>query len=571
MQASSLIRRENLECCSQKIRIHLMEVTDPDDHRRLKQRETAALTERHWVRLTRSCNNRCLFCLDAEVHDGRPRAREEIEEDIEEGARRGRRRLILSGGEPTIHPSFRDFVAKGRDAGYERVQVISNGRMFAHPGFLGDAVEAGLGELTISLHGHEPELHDRLVGVPGAFVQTLRAIRAALSQPALIVNVDVVVCGENVLVLDRIIALGLKLGVREFDLLQIQPAGRAASSPGMLYDVVPAKETLERVFALSRRPEVFIWTNRFPVSHLEGFEELIQDPHKMVDEVRGRSEHIAALLSEGTPLRCRGSLCPSCFLEPLCDELHSYAEALHGGSFEEIQIDLIAGAVAAVPERIAADVRRIRITSRDFAAPSNLRAGSLPGREVSLWLEEADGLPDRGPLQVAGLPVVGLGGESTEVLDAALNLGLEEVEVAPALENEGWLSEHGAIRGNRLVVRPAPRATLSECQDREIPPVRLDELLGQTSARVENLPHCLCGGRPVSWSGRAYYPATADLEATMESLVERFAAERYYAKSIRCSRCVAHTRCRGASVQRLRAFGLRILQPIEDVGGRERE
>jgi len=31
-----------------------------------------------------------------------------------------------------------------------------------------------------------------------------------------------------------------------------------------------------------------VWTNRFPVEFLEGLEDLIQDPHKMLDEVNGR-------------------------------------------------------------------------------------------------------------------------------------------------------------------------------------------------------------------------------------------------------------------------------------------
>jgi MoaA/NifB/PqqE/SkfB family radical SAM enzyme len=539
-------------------------MSTPDDHRRSAQREDAALTERHWVRLTSCCNNRCLFCLDADAQDGTVRPRGDVVADIEEGARRGRRRLILSGGEPTIHPDFHDLVAAGVASGYERVQVISNGRMFARPGFLDAAIAAGLGELTVSLHGHRAELHDRLVDVPGAFAQTVRALRAALEVPGLVVNVDIVVCGANVASLDAIVALCRSLGVREFDLLQVQPAGRAVRTPGMLYDTGPAREVLSRVFSLSRREDLFIWTNRFPVDLLEGFEELIQDPHKMVDEVRGRREQIAALLERGEPLRCRDDRCRACFLRPLCDELHEHARLARVGGFEEILIDL--REFPTWTWSWSRSIERTRLIARSFEDARTLASGSLPGREVAVWLETALGLASEPGqcVRIAGLPVTRIGGEAPDVLEAASRLDVAEVEVAPGLENERWLERHGSSLGSRLVVRPAPRGTLSECLARDIPPERLAALLSTTQARVEDMPPCLAGGRPVSWTRVPFQPVQrgTDLDVHLERLVERFAATRYFARSSRCRECIHSGTCRGLHVQRVRAFGLRVLAPV---------
>ena len=92
--------------------------------------EEAAHERRNWVRLTFECNDRCVFCLDAHTHDGTIRDREEIKAQILDGRRRGATRLILSGGEPTIHPNFVDFVRLGRRAGYRKIQTVTNGRMF---------------------------------------------------------------------------------------------------------------------------------------------------------------------------------------------------------------------------------------------------------------------------------------------------------------------------------------------------------------------------------------------------------------------------------------------------------
>ena len=63
-----------------------------------------------------------------------------------------------------------------------------------------------------------------------------------------------------------------------------------------------------------------IWTNRFPVEFLEGLEDLIQDPHKMLDEVNGRRFQVRRYLDEGVPLECREKeRCQYCFIEPFCN------------------------------------------------------------------------------------------------------------------------------------------------------------------------------------------------------------------------------------------------------------
>ena len=68
------------------------------------EHEEAAHEKRNWVRLTFDCNNHCVFCLDTLSHDGNMRDANEVKDQILDGARKGAQRLILSGGEPTMHP-----------------------------------------------------------------------------------------------------------------------------------------------------------------------------------------------------------------------------------------------------------------------------------------------------------------------------------------------------------------------------------------------------------------------------------------------------------------------------------
>src|SRR5678816_3911279 len=140
-------------------------------------RERVANVRKHWVRLVTACNSRCVFCLDTDT----PRNVYLLEPDVKQEIKRGRDELnadkiILSGGEGSIHPKFVDFVRYAREIGYSRVQTVTNGYMFAKRDFYLAAVEAGLGEITFSLHGHTPELHDRLTGVEGAFDRLMKGM-----------------------------------------------------------------------------------------------------------------------------------------------------------------------------------------------------------------------------------------------------------------------------------------------------------------------------------------------------------------------------------------------------------
>ena len=178
--------------------------------------------------------------------------------------------------------------------------------MFAKREFYNAAVEAGLGEITFSLHGHTPELHDRLTGTPGAFHKLMKGMMRAIREDRIIVNVDVCINKQNVPYIDQIVELCLSVGVREFDLLHVIPQGAAFENRDELfYDPVEHLPRLQKVFRLNRHPSVVIWTNRFPVEFLEGLEDLIQDPHKMLDEVNGRRFQVRRYLDEGMPLECR--------------------------------------------------------------------------------------------------------------------------------------------------------------------------------------------------------------------------------------------------------------------------
>ncbi len=285
-------------------------------------RERAAWEKRHWVRLTLACNNRCRFCLDSELHTGRLLDLDDLRQDLRRGIAAGAERLILSGGEPTIHPGYLDLIGFGRELGYKWIQTVTNGRMFAYRKFAHQAARSGLNEATFSMHGHNPGIHDRLVGVEGAFRQSLQGLRNLMAEGA-VVNLDVVVNALNLESLPDILDFFMDQEISEFDLLWPVPFGRAfLNRREILCRPDSPAPQLREAITRARLRGATIWTNRLPPNLLEGLEDLIQDPHKLHDEVAGRRRELERSIRSGRDLPCKDpERCPVCFLKDFCAEL----------------------------------------------------------------------------------------------------------------------------------------------------------------------------------------------------------------------------------------------------------
>src|SRR5258708_34072218 len=94
---------------------------------KISTHEEAAHEKRNWVRLTFDCNNRCVFCLDSDTHDGEIRDREEVKQQILDGRRKHATRLILSCGEPTMHPNYATSIRLGAEPGHSKLRTFTNG------------------------------------------------------------------------------------------------------------------------------------------------------------------------------------------------------------------------------------------------------------------------------------------------------------------------------------------------------------------------------------------------------------------------------------------------------------
>lgn len=524
--------------------------------------EEAAHEKRNWVRLSYDCNNHCTFCLDTDAHNGVMRDNNEIKIQIVEGRKKGAERLILSGGEPTMHPNFLDFVKLGRLAGYRKIQTVTNGRMFAYPEFLATAAKNGLDEITFSLHGHTPKLHDALVGVRGAFVEETKGLHAALASNAFIVNIDIVINKQNIRHLPDMLETFIGWGVKEFDLLHIIPFGNAwgDAREHLFYDLDGNLEHLQRAFAYARRPDVHVWLNRFPPPYAEGYEDLIQDPYKLNDEVRGRREEFERYLALGQKLSCREpARCKYCYLQSLCDNLDDTLAVHRAPEADVVRLEAPLPRGARVPE-----AARVRVVAEDIARAEAVLRGA-PAGALELELEDYLGLAEAldGSGRLFGRSLAACVVRAPDELARLLAIDAEfEVRVILTRDTEPLILAVSDEAAKRLVVVQPNYDRVSDAHEHDVDLAAFFAAC-RADVVVENVPACVAG-RPPRPAPRVVDAAmlAGDGRLDMPAFTRRYVADGFYTKALRCGSCAENAACRGVHVNWVRAHGFAPLAPI---------
>lgn len=131
------------------------------------------------VALTWRCDQRCAMC-DLAAVAGAP-SDQALSLAVEAAAERGVRRLVLTGGEPTLDPRLPDVIRHARRAGIRLVELQTNAVRLGEGDRAAALAAAGLGRAFVSLHAADATTSDGLTGAPGTHARTLAGIDALLA------------------------------------------------------------------------------------------------------------------------------------------------------------------------------------------------------------------------------------------------------------------------------------------------------------------------------------------------------------------------------------------------------
>jgi len=209
------------------------------------------------VRVTAACDQRCAFC-NAREDIGRPTT-DELRARVAGLAADGLRRLVLSGGEPTLRPDLVALVERLRAASDARLTLQTNATRLADgtPPLAERLRAAGLDEAFVSLHAADAATYARVTGAPAPHLErALLGIDAALAA-GLQVVANHVIAAENVAALSDFAAfLSARFANRVgwnlsfVQAMGVDPADVARSVP-RLSEVRPALDAALRL-ALAR-------------------------------------------------------------------------------------------------------------------------------------------------------------------------------------------------------------------------------------------------------------------------------------------------------------------------------
>ncbi|MHA2033821.1 MAG: PqqD family peptide modification chaperone, partial [Candidatus Thorarchaeota archaeon] len=157
------------------------------------------------IALTYRCNNRCRFCYAySPYRKSGEMTTEEVKRVIDVIADDAHvPSLSFTGGEPTLRDDLFELIEYGRKKGL-RMNLITNGRRCADKRFVDRLVDAGLNSAQVSIEGPDAETHDYIVGVPGAFEQTVKGIKN-LRETDIYTHCNTTICKPNVDKLEQLV------------------------------------------------------------------------------------------------------------------------------------------------------------------------------------------------------------------------------------------------------------------------------------------------------------------------------------------------------------------------------
>ncbi|MFW6025213.1 MAG: radical SAM protein [Candidatus Woesearchaeota archaeon] len=131
------------------------------------------------------CNSNCIMCTNPfgfrSKRLSEPYNADEILSRIKSDPKRiknPQEEIILTGGEPTIHPEFMDIIHGLREEfPNNTIAFASNGRRFFYKDFVKELLKVNNLQMHVVMHSANEKVHDGITRTPGSFKQTFNGLK----------------------------------------------------------------------------------------------------------------------------------------------------------------------------------------------------------------------------------------------------------------------------------------------------------------------------------------------------------------------------------------------------------
>jgi len=204
----------------------------------MKKPNSKPLDEREYGKVeslcTFKCNCRCIMCSVANSIDEQKNEKtfDEVKKDIDIAQRTGAHTFAFSGGEPTLRKDLLELVkySKGKIA---NIEIQSNGRMYYYKDYCRELIKAGVNIFVVSFYSPFEDIHDQIMGVRGAYTQTLQGLKN-LKELGPTVKINTVILKLNYLHIPELVKFLLNLGAKEFRFIYVTLEGNTLRNPNAI-------------------------------------------------------------------------------------------------------------------------------------------------------------------------------------------------------------------------------------------------------------------------------------------------------------------------------------------------
>jgi len=276
-----------------------------------------------------NCNAKCVFCYTEDSFfnsSGKldlQKSFKYMRTSFEDGARI----IQFIGGEPTIYPELDKLISISKKIGYKAIQIVTNGLKLSDISYFKHLIDVGLNSVVFSVHGADEKIHDRVVGVDGAFKKINKAIEYAVRKK-IHITIGTAVTSINYKEIPKIARWAYEnYGIENYHFIAVHFIGEADKNTNVVgisyFETKPyIIEALEYLYLKNVFPLSPILSNYLPCI-LPGFENLISDwklPYSFDDDLYlPEKVYKASMYTMITDrLRMKSKKCRECIYFKIC-------------------------------------------------------------------------------------------------------------------------------------------------------------------------------------------------------------------------------------------------------------
>jgi len=363
-----------------------------------------------YIQVVRHCNHFCGFCSNPTtpyVHTF-----ETMKVLVDDLKARGYFGVILTGGEPSLHPELPRIARYAADEGLH-VRMITNGWRLADESFAREMAEAGLKLVHVSVYSIRPDVEAHLRGLPDTLPKAFAAVDNA-HKYGIEVNINCVINKLNADHLDENIRYWIERHpfIRHFVWNNLDPSmgraevNQAEYTPRLADFEVSLHRALRLLHASGRTFRV----EKVPLCYMTEFAWASTETRKIV---KGE-ERIVHFLDAKQTVRQTSwehiytGACESCTLRTICGGLFDRGEAYDPAELYPVFVsrDAVVEAIIKDPRDPSYDFRTLEAWQRDFDQRIQETIDARAERERELPAGAPRSLLNG--MQVADAPAVGM-------------------------------------------------------------------------------------------------------------------------------------------------------------------